>query len=64
MNARISNHLRRMNAPNIFAILEDSYNAEHKDTPPDYDTAVKSKEKEEEELPTYSQAVAKESNLS
>merc|ERR1711892_484825 len=52
MNARISNHLRRMNAPNIISILEDSFPAEHKDTPPDYDMAVKIKEKEEVELPS------------
>ena len=34
----------------------------HKDKPPDYDTAVRMKEREELELPSYSEAVSDKSS--
>jgi len=51
-NVRISNHIRRINSSNMVSVLEGS-----KDCPPDYATAVKTKEEEEKELPSYSQAM-------
>jgi hypothetical protein len=60
MNARISNHLRRMNFSNIISVSEASYPAEHIESPPDYETAVKIKEAEADELPSYTEAVLKE----
>ena len=54
MAARISNHVRRMNSSNSDSGLDAS---NHRDPPPDYDAAVKTKETETEELPSYSEAV-------
>jgi hypothetical protein len=46
-----------MNPSSISLALDGSYPDQHTDCPPDYDAAVKSKESESEELPTYSEAV-------
>ena len=64
MNPRISNHLRRMNVSNIISASEGSYPAEHFESPPDHDTAVKIKETEADELPSYSEAVLNENHAS
>ena len=53
LNTRISNHLRRMNTSSISLVVED----QHTDSPPDYDAAVKAKDDEAEDLPSYSEAV-------
>eukprot|EP00090_Calanus_glacialis_P014622 TRINITY_DN23450_c0_g1_i5.p1 TRINITY_DN23450_c0_g1~~TRINITY_DN23450_c0_g1_i5.p1 ORF type:complete len:190 (-),score=35.25 TRINITY_DN23450_c0_g1_i5:110-679(-) len=57
LNTRISNHLRRMNTSSISLVLEGSYPVQQSDSPPDYDAAVKAKDTEAEELPSYSEAV-------
>ena len=56
LNARISNHLMRMNPASLALVLDCS----NRDSPPDYDTAVKANETESEELPTYLEAVSNE----
>ena len=57
LNTRISNHLRRMNTSSISLVLDGSYTVQHTHCPPDYDAAVKAKDAEAEELPSYSEAV-------
>ena len=47
-----------MNTSSISLALDGSYPDQHTDCPPDYDAAVKSKESESEELPSYSEAVS------
>merc|ERR1712226_874837 len=44
------------------ADLDPMRRVQHKDKPPDYDTAVKMKEREELELPSYSEAVSDKSS--
>ena len=56
LNTRISNHLRRMNTSSISLVLDGSYSGQHTHCPPDYDAAVKAKD--DEELPSYSEAVS------
>ena len=57
MAARISNHIRRMNTSNSDSAVDAS---NHRDPPPDYDTAVKTKQHEAEELPSYFEAIIME----
>ena len=47
-----------MNTSSISLALYGSNPDQHPDCPPDYDAALKSKESEAEELPSYSEAVS------
>ena len=53
--------MQRIRSSNILHMIERSHAGVKKDHPPDYVEVVKMKKEEEEELPTYSEAVEIES---
>merc|ERR1711892_1095653 len=57
LNQRISNHIQRITSSNMLHMMERSNSSEKKDHPPDYVSVIKMKEKEDEDLPTYSEAI-------
>ena len=63
MTERVSNHIVRRRASNILQMLERSNASQTKDLPPNYVAAVKMKKNEDEELPSYSEALSIETEL-
>ena len=51
-----------MNSLNTIETPDDTSTINQEDAPPDHDTAVKVKEKEADDLPSYSAAIFSESN--
>ena len=60
MNHRVSNHIHRITSSHILQMMERSDMVRKKDIPPDYVSVIKMKKKEDEELPTYSEAIIME----
>ena len=63
MTERVLNHIERRRASNSLQMLEGSNASQTKDLPPNYVAVVKMKTNEDEELPSYSEALSMETEL-
>ena len=63
LNNRVSDQMERIRSANLLLRMERSLDSLKKDAPPDYVDVVKMKEKEDEELPTYSEAVIGDTDI-
>ena len=63
MTERVLNHIERRRASNSLQMLEGSNASQTKDLPPNYVTVVKLEKNEDEELPSYSEALSIETEL-
>lgn len=63
LNNQVSEQMERIRSANLLFRMERLHPSQKKDAPPDYVTAVKMKEEEDEELPTYSEAVIRDTDI-